>query len=131
ISLLLVVVLMFSSRKFSDADVLAFRMSPFPVGTAAGVSTIAVWIFYLLAQMVGAGALVGLRLGIEGEAAKAGTIVVVGLLMIVYVVFGGMKGTTWVQIIKAVLLMGGAGLITLLVLGKYGFNLSGLIGTAA
>nr|PZN46505.1 MAG: cation acetate symporter [Actinomycetota bacterium] len=131
VALLLVAELMRNSGKFTMADVLAFRMSPRPVRTAAGVSTITVSIFYLLAQMVGAGALVGLLLGIEGEAAKAGTIVVVGLLMIVYVVFGGMKGTTWVQIIKAVLLMGGAGLITLLVLGKYGFNLSGLMGTAA
>ncbi len=131
VALLLVAELMRNSGKFTMADVLAFRMSPRPVRTAAGVSTITVSIFYLLAQMVGAGALVGLLLGIEGEAAKAGTIVVVGLLMIIYVVFGGMKGTTWVQIVKAVLLMGGAGLITLLVLGKYGFNLSGLMGTAA
>src|SRR5690606_38871818 len=131
VALLLVAELLRNSGRFTMADVLAFRMSPLPVRTAAGVSTITVSIFYLLAQMVGAGALVGLLFGIQGEAAKAGTIVVVGLLMIVYVVFGGMKGTTWVQIIKAVLLMGGAGLITLLVLGKYGFNLSGLIGTAA
>jgi len=109
VALLLVAELMRNSGKFTMADVLAFRMSPRPVRTAAGVSTITVSIFYLLAQMVGAGALVGLLLGIEGEAAKAGTIVVVGLLMII----------------------GGAGLITLLVLGKYGFNLSGLMGTAA
>ncbi|MER5324016.1 solute symporter family protein [Streptosporangium roseum] len=131
VALLLVAELMRNSGKFTMADVLAFRMSPRPVRTAAGVSTIVVSIFYLLAQMVGAGALVGLLLGITSPLGKALTIVGVGLLMIVYVVVGGMKGTTWVQIVKAVLLMTGATLITLLVLGKYGFNLSALLGDAA
>ncbi|SDR28441.1 solute symporter family protein [Thermostaphylospora chromogena] len=131
VALLLVAELMRNSGKYTMADVLAFRMSPRPVRTAAGVSTIVVSIFYLLAQMVGAGALVGLLLGIEGEAAKAWTIVAVGVLMIVYVVAGGMKGTTWVQIVKAVMLMTGATLITLLVLADFGFNLSGLLGNAA
>ncbi|MGR6916618.1 solute symporter family protein [[Actinomadura] parvosata] len=131
VALLLVAELMRNSGKFTMADVLAFRMSPRPVRTAAGVSTIVVSIFYLLAQMVGAGALVGLLLGITSDAGKAWTIVGVGALMIVYVVFGGMKGTTWVQIVKAVLLMGGAALVTLLVLGKFGFNLSALLGQAA
>ncbi|MFC0863332.1 cation acetate symporter [Sphaerimonospora cavernae] len=131
VALLLVAELMRNSGKFTMADVLAFRMSPRPVRTAAGVSTIVVSIFYLLAQMVGAGALVGLLLGVHSEAGKIWTIIAVGLLMIIYVVFGGMKGTTWVQIVKAVLLMTGAALITLLVLGKFGFNLSGLLGDAA
>nr|SBO98813.1 Putative symporter YjcG [Nonomuraea gerenzanensis] len=131
VALLLVAELMRNSGKFTMADVLAFRMSPRPVRTAAGVSTIVVSIFYLLAQMVGAGALVGLLLGITSDAGKAWTIVGVGALMIIYVVFGGMKGTTWVQIVKAVLLMGGAALVTLLVLAKFGFNLSGLLGQAA
>jgi cation/acetate symporter len=131
VALLLVAELMRNSGKFTMADVLAFRMSPRPVRTAAGVSTITVSIFYLLAQMVGAGALVGLLLGVTSDAGKALTIVGVGLLMIVYVVVGGMKGTTWVQIVKAVLLVGGATLVTLLVLGKFGFNLSALLGQAA
>ncbi len=131
VALLLVAELMRNSGKFTMADVLAFRMSPRPVRTAAGVSTITVSIFYLLAQMVGAGALVALLFGLTSESAKALTIVGVGILMIVYVVVGGMKGTTWVQIVKAVLLMGGATLITLLVLGKYGFNLSSLLSEAA
>lgn len=131
VALLLVAELMRNSGKFTMADVLAFRMSPRPVRTAAGVSTITVSIFYLLAQMVGAGALVGLLLGVTSPAGKALTIVGVGLLMVVYVVVGGMKGTTWVQIVKAVLLMGGATLVTLLVLGKYGFNVSALLGEAA
>ncbi|GII92360.1 solute symporter family protein [Sinosporangium siamense] len=131
VALLLVAELMRNSGKYTMADVLAFRMSPRPVRTAAGVSTITVSIFYLLAQMVGAGALVGLLLGVTSEGGKALTIVGVGLLMIIYVVVGGMKGTTWVQIVKAVLLMGGATLVTLLVLGKFGFNLSALLGQAA
>jgi Na+/proline symporter len=130
VALLLVAELMRNSGKFTMADVLAFRMSPRPVRTAAGVSTIIVSIFYLLAQMVGAGALVGLLLGITSTAGKNWTIVAVGALMIVYVVFGGMKGTTWVQIVKAVLLMGGAAIITVLVLAKYNFNLSALLGAA-
>ncbi|NUR91293.1 MAG: cation acetate symporter [Nonomuraea sp.] len=131
VALLLVAELMRNSGKFTMADVLAFRMSPRPVRTAAGVSTIVVSIFYLLAQMVGAGALVGLLLGVTSESGKVVTIIGVGALMIVYVVFGGMKGTTWVQIVKAVLLMTGAALVTLLVLGHYGFNLSSLLGEAA
>src|SRR4028118_1701958 len=86
--------------------------------------------FYLLAQMVGAGALVTLLLGADSQAAKNLTIVAVGLLMIFYVTFGGMKGTTWVQIVKAVLLMTGTVLITVLVLAEFGFNLSELLGRA-
>jgi cation/acetate symporter len=131
VALLLVAELMRNSGKYTMADVLSFRMSPRPVRTAAGVSTITVSIFYLLAQMVGAGALVALLFGLTSEAAKAATIALVGVLMIVYVTVGGMKGTTWVQIVKAVLLMSGATLITLLVLGKFGFNLSHLLGDAA
>ena len=88
-------------------------------------------IFYLLAQMVGAGALVALLLGVDSETAKNLTIVGVGVLMIFYVTVGGMKGTTWVQIVKAVLLMAGTILITVLVLAKFDFNMSDLLGTAA
>ncbi|MCT9929309.1 cation acetate symporter [Planotetraspora sp. A-T 1434] len=131
VALLLVAELMRNSGKYTMADVLAFRMSPRPVRTAAGVSTITVSIFYLLAQMVGAGALVGLLLGIKSDSGKMWTIIAVGLLMVIYVVIGGMKGTTWVQIVKAVMLMTGAALVTLLVLGKFGFNVSKLLGDAA
>jgi cation/acetate symporter len=131
VALLLVAELMRNSGKFTMADVLAFRMSPRPVRTAAGVSTITVSIFYLLAQMVGAGALVALLFGFTSDFAKAATIVLVGALMIVYVVVGGMKGTTWVQIVKAVLLISGATLVTVLVLGKFGFNISTLLRDAA
>ena len=99
--------------------------------TAAATSTVVVSIFYLLAQMVGAGSLVALLLGVDSQAIKNLTIVGVGLLMIFYVTVGGMKGTTWVQIVKAVLLMAGSALIVVLVLAKFDFNLSDLLGTAA
>ena len=92
--------------------------------TAAAISTLAVSFFYLLAQMAGAGGLVALLLGVSGTAGQAMVIAVVGVIMITYVLVGGMKGTTWVQIIKAVLLIVGAFVMTVWVLGKYGFNLS-------
>ena len=131
VALLLVAELLRNSGRFTMADVLAYRMRQRPVRTAAGVSTIVVSIFYLLAQMVGAGALVALLLGVKGEGAKIGTIVVVGALMIFYVTVGGMKGTTWVQMVKAVLLMSGAAVITVWVLAKFSFNISTLLGSAA
>jgi cation/acetate symporter len=99
--------------------------------TAAGISTIVVSIFYLIAQMVGASSIVGQLLDVTGTAAKIWTIVGVGALMILYVVIGGMKGTTWVQIVKAVLLIAGALVMTVWVLSKYGFNVSHLLGDAA
>jgi cation/acetate symporter len=131
VALLLVAELLRNSGRFTMADQLAFRMQQKPVRTAAATSTIVVSIFYLLAQMVGAGALVGLLLGVTDETVKAGVIVLVGALMIIYVTFGGMKGTTWVQIVKAVLLMSGTVVITFLVLLKFDFNLSKLLGEAA
>ena len=131
VALLLVAELLRNSGRFTMADQLAFRMRQVPVRTAAATSTVVVSIFYLLAQMVGAGALVALLLGVSSDAAKNLTIAGVGVLMIFYVVVGGMKGTTWVQIVKAVLLMGGTILITILVLAEFNFNLSDLLGTAA
>jgi cation/acetate symporter len=131
VALLLVAELLRNSGRYTMADQLAYRMRQRPVRTAAATSTVVVSIFYLLAQMVGAGALVTLLLGVEGEGAKAITIVIVGLLMIFYVTVGGMKGTTWVQIVKAVLLIAGTVLITVLVLAKFDFNLSELLGAAA
>ena len=131
VALLLVAELLRNSGRYTMADQLAYRMHQKPVRTAAAVSTVVVSVFYLLAQMVGAGALVALLLGVESQGVKNFTIVGVGLLMIFYVTVGGMKGTTWVQIIKAVLLMVGSALIVVLVLAKFGFNLSDLLGTAA
>src|SRR5467141_608572 len=110
-----------NAGKYTMADVLAYRLRPRPVRAMAALSTLTVSIFYMIAQMVGAGALVALLLkdsGISYQTAVIG----VGVLMIVYVVFGGMLATTWVQIIKAMLLMGGTILLSILVLAHFGFS---------
>ncbi|MDQ3577779.1 MAG: cation acetate symporter [Actinomycetota bacterium] len=130
VALLLVAELLRNTGKYTMGDVLAFRMRQRPVRAAAATSTLAVSFFYLLAQMAGAGGLVALLLGIESKVGQAVVIVIVGALMILYVLIGGMKGTTWVQIIKAALLITGAAVMTVWVLGKYGFNLSTLLGAA-
>ncbi|MCC2333352.1 solute symporter family protein [Cellulomonas wangsupingiae] len=127
VALLLVAELLRNTGRFTMADVLSFRLRQRPVRMAAAISTLAVVFFYLLAQMAGAGGLVALLLGIDSAAAQGLVIAVVGALMILYVLVGGMKGTTWVQIIKAVLLIAGAGVMTFWVLSKYGFNLSELL----
>ncbi len=130
VALLLVAEPLRNTGKYTMADVLSFRMHQRPVRLAAATSTLAVSFFYLLAQMAGAGTLVSLLLGVSGAAAQMVVITIVGLLMIAYVLIGGMKGTTWVQMIKAVLLILGAGIMTIWVLAKAGFNLSALIGDA-
>jgi cation/acetate symporter len=108
-----------NAGKYTMADVLAYRLSPRPVRSMAALSTLTVSTFYMIAQMVGAGALVNLLLpGVGFSTAVVG----VGILMIIYVVFGGMLATTWVQIIKAILLMSGTLLLSILVLGHFGFN---------
>ena len=131
VALLLIAELLRNSGRYTMADQLAYRMRQVPVRSAAATSTIVVSIFYLLAQMVGAGSLVGLLLGVDSPVIKNLVIVGVGVLMIIYVTFGGMKGTTWVQIVKAVLLMAGTLLITILVLAEFSFSLSDLLGAAA
>lgn len=131
VALLLVAEPLRNSGRYTMGDVLAYRMRQRPVRTAAGTSTIVVSIFYLLAQMAGAGVLVSLLLGITSDAGKVLIVALVGVLMIVYVSIGGMKGTTWVQMVKAVLLIGGTLLITFLVLLKFNFNISDLLGSAA
>jgi cation/acetate symporter len=112
-----------NTGKYTMADVLAYRLRPRPVRAMAALSTLTVSTFYMIAQMVGAGALVALLLkdsGITYQAAVIG----VGILMITYVVFGGMLATTWVQIIKAILLMSGTLLLSLLVLAHFDFSFS-------
>ncbi|WP_020389043.1 cation acetate symporter [Kribbella catacumbae] len=130
VALLLVAELLRNTGRFTMADVLSFRLKQRPVRMAAAISTLGVCFFYLLAQMAGAGGLVALLLGIDNRAGQSVVIAVVGLIMITYVLVGGMKGTTWVQIVKAVLLVIGAGIMTLWVLAKYTFNLSALLGAA-
>jgi cation/acetate symporter len=107
-----------NAGKYTLGDILSFRTDPKPVRAVAAVATVSVTTFYLTAQMVGAGKLMALLVGIPYKTAIIG----VGILMIGYVVFGGMTATTWVQIIKAGLLMSGAFLLSVLVMAKAGFN---------
>lgn len=130
VALLLVAELLRNTGRFTMADVLSFRLRQRPVRLAAATSTLTVSLFYLLAQMAGAGGLVALLLDVKSRGGQSIVIAVVGVLMIVYVLVGGMKGTTWVQIIKAVLLITGAALMTVMVLGKFGFNFSDILGSA-
>ncbi|WP_102194176.1 solute symporter family protein [Microbacterium aurantiacum] len=130
VALLLVAELMRNTGKFTMADVLSFRLKQRPVRVAAAITTLAVCFFYLLAQMAGAGGLVSLLLGIDGRIGQSIVIAVVGVLMIVYVLIGGMKGTTWVQIVKAFLLIGGAIVMTVWVLAINGFSLNTLLEAA-
>jgi len=130
VALLLVAELLRNTGRFTMADVLSFRLKQRPVRLAAATSTLTVSLFYLLAQMAGAGGLVALLLDVRSRGGQSIVIAVVGVLMIVYVLVGGMKGTTWVQIIKAVLLIAGAGLMTVMVLAKFGLNFSEILGSA-
>ena len=107
-----------NAGKYTLGDILSFRTDPKPVRAVAALATVAVSTFYLTAQMVGAGKLMALLIGVPYKTAIIG----VGILMVGYVVFGGMTATTWVQIIKAGLLMSGAFLLSVLVLAKAGFN---------
>ncbi|MEO9246762.1 cation acetate symporter [Citricoccus nitrophenolicus] len=130
VALLLVAELLRNTGKYTMADVLSFRLRQRPVRIAAALATLMVCLFYLLAQMAGAGALVSLLLGIDSRAGQSVVIAIVGALMILYVLIGGMKGTTWVQIIKACLLIAGTFVMTIWVLALFGFNLSALLGAA-
>jgi len=107
-----------NAGKYTLGDILSFRTDPKPVRAVAAISTVAVSTFYLTAQMVGAGKLMQLLIGIPYKTAIIG----VGILMVGYVVFGGMTATTWVQIIKAGLLMTGTFVLSILVAIKSGFS---------
>lgn len=104
--------------KFTFADITSYRLDQGKVRTMAAVSSLTVVCFYLIAQMVGAGNLIKLMFGIPYELA----VVIVGCVMLLYVLFGGMIATTWVQIIKAGLLLMGATLLALVVLSKFGWS---------
>src|SRR4029450_8074390 len=113
--------------RYTFSDVLAVRFRQTPIRIAAATGTLATVVFYLIAQMVGAGGLIKLMFGLEYEQA----IVIVGVVMIAYVLFGGMIATTWVQIVKAVLLLGGASALAVLVLLRFQMNPARLFATAA
>ena len=124
VALVLVAEPLRNTGRFTMADVLSFRLNQKPVRTAAAISTLTISLFYLIAQMAGAGGLVALLLGIDGGMAQYTVVAIVGALMIIYVLVGGMKGTTYVQMIKAVLLVGGSIIIAGLTFWalKGGFN---------
>ena len=113
--------------KYTFADVVASRLKQAPVRIAAAIGTLATVTFYLIAQMVGAGGLIRLMFGLKYETA----IVIVGAAMLAYVLFGGMIATTWVQIVKAVLLLVGVTILTLMVLSQFGWNPGNLYSAVA
>ena len=113
--------------KYTFADVVAYRLQVKPVRTAAALGSVVTVIFYLIAQMVGAGKLIELMFGLNYKVA----LFVVGALMIAYVLFGGMLATTWVQIIKAVLLLGGATALVLMILARFHWSYDELFGAAS
>src|SRR3989475_1926591 len=132
-----------NTGKFTLADVLSYRMSPIPVRSAAAFSTVAVSASYMMAQMIGAGSLIKILIPTLDTNLKPyfnwtvfGThldpsITMVGLLMMIYVIAGGMVATTWVQIIKAILLMSGAVLLSFLVMLHFGFNFGSFFNAVA
>jgi cation/acetate symporter len=109
--------------RFTFADITSYRLDQGRVRTMAAVSSLIVVCFYLIAQMVGAGQLIKLLFGLDYALA----IVAVGTLMMVYVIFGGMIATTWVQIIKACMLLGGGTLVLLLAMSRFGFSYRSLV----
>jgi cation/acetate symporter len=113
--------------KYTLSDVVAFRLKMRPVKTAAAIGSLVTVLFYMTAQMVGAGTLIKLMFNVPYETA----IIVVGILIICYVLFGGMLATTWVQIIKACLLLGGATVLVILTLNQFGWSYGNLFAEAS
>lgn len=112
--------------KYNFSDVASFRLEEKPVRTMAAINALVVVAFYLIAQMVGAGQLIKLLFGLNYNIA----VVIVGILMMAYVMFGGMLATTWVQIIKAVMLLGGATFMAFMVLQHFNFNFGNMFAEA-
>jgi cation/acetate symporter len=113
--------------KYTFADVVAYRLSQKPIRIAASIGSLLTVCFYLIAQMVGSGALIKMMFGLPYETA----IIAVGAVMIAYVLFGGMLATTWVQIIKAVLLLAGATVMVIMAMSRFGFDVTALFSAAA
>jgi cation/acetate symporter len=112
--------------RYTFADVASFRLQQKPIRILAASGSLVTVIFYLIAQMVGAGKLIELLFGLPYEVA----VVIVGVLMTLYVTFGGMLATTWVQLIKAILLLSGATLMAILVMAQFGFSFESLFSDA-
>lgn len=113
--------------KYTFADVVAYRLKNRPIRIAAAIGSILTVLFYTIAHMVGAGNLIKLMFGLSYETA----IIIVGLVMLMYVLFGGMIATTWVQIIKAILLLGGVTLLMLMGMAHFNFNPANLFAAVA
>jgi cation/acetate symporter len=131
VALLLIGERLRNTGRFTVGDVMAFRMRQRPVRAAAANATLVISFFYMLAQMAGAGGLIALLLGVHTWGGQALLITGVGVVMLLYVLVGGMKGTTWVQIIKAGLLLVCVTFISVFLIGKFGFSFSGLLRQAA
>ncbi|WP_435823889.1 solute symporter family protein [Kitasatospora aureofaciens] len=129
--LMLVAELVRNAGRYTLADVLALRLRRRRVRAAAGGASVVVTLLYLVAQMVGAGSLVALLLGTDSAQARTWTIIAVGALMIVYVTIGGMRATTWIQIVKAFLLIAGSVLLTVLLVVRFHGDLFELMRQAA
>jgi cation/acetate symporter len=116
-----------NTGRFTMGDVMAYRMKQRPVRAAAANATLVITFFYMLAQMAGAGGLIALLLNVHTRGGQALLITGVGIVMVLYVLVGGMKGTTWVQIIKAGLLLVCVTFISVFLIGKFGFNFSAIL----
>ncbi|HEX9334713.1 MAG TPA: cation acetate symporter [Pseudonocardiaceae bacterium] len=130
VGLLLIAERLRNTGRFTVGDVMSYRLRQRPIRAAAATATLVISFFYMLAQMAGAGGLVALLLNVHSRGGQSLVIVVVGVVMVLYVLVGGMKGTTWVQIIKATLLMACITMMTVFLLGKFGFSLSSILHTA-
>lgn len=128
--LMLVAELVRNCGQYTLADVMSLRMQERSVRAATGIASVVVTVCYLIAQMVGAGALIALLLGVDSGAARGWSIAGVGTLMVVYVTVGGMRATTWIQIVKCALMMVGTALLCVLVVVHFHGNLAGLMRAA-
>ncbi|TWP51938.1 cation acetate symporter [Lentzea tibetensis] len=127
IGLMLIAERLRNTGRYTMGDVMAFRMRERPVRAAAANATLVISLFYMIAQMAGAGGLMALLLDVHSKVGQAAIIAVVGIIMVLYVLVGGMKGTTWVQIIKAGFLILSVLLLTIFLIGKFGFDLSTML----
>ncbi|MFP5021317.1 solute symporter family protein [Pseudonocardia phyllosphaerae] len=127
VALLLVGEGMRNTGRFTMGDVMAYRLRQTPVRAAAATSTLMISLVYMIAQMAGAGSVVALLLGVRSAGGESLVIIAVGVVMMLYVLLGGMRGTTWVQIIKAIALLASVALLAIFVLGRFGLSLAGLL----
>ncbi|MCX2731789.1 cation acetate symporter [Saccharopolyspora sp. NFXS83] len=131
IELMLIAELVRNTGRFTMGDVIGYRMRQRPVRAAAANTTLVISFFYMVAQMASAGGLVALLLDVQSKFGQAMVVVAVGLIMIFYVLVGGMKGTTWVQIIKATLLLICVSLMAVFLIGRFSYDFSALLEQAA